>query len=206
MFFGGLTIATNGFSMVFDFATIAFNGFRWFRTIGQTMRWFWWIVVVYRHMKAIILGSETYSLPAVLTLLTAAIITNLSLSCRWYQLLADHVRLGNIESKAGHICKDWRGGHWQWGQLMHGTGFKLTESWGWDRSWNLRKSQNFLKHMDIVCRGNCRGCISVESNLLDCQLKHWNLWMQSNTIAIYEMLMQLSWYMYVASWHFLFVK
>ena len=47
MFFGGLTIATNGFSMVFDFATIAFNGFRWFRTIGQTMRWFRWIVVVY---------------------------------------------------------------------------------------------------------------------------------------------------------------
>ena len=46
MFFGGLTIATNGFSMVFDFATIAFNGFRWFRTIGQTMRWFRWIVVV----------------------------------------------------------------------------------------------------------------------------------------------------------------
>jgi len=46
MFFGGLTIAINGFSMVFDFATIAFNGFRWFRTIGQTMRWFRWIVVV----------------------------------------------------------------------------------------------------------------------------------------------------------------
>ena len=35
MFFGGLTIAINGFSMVFYFATIAFNGFRWFRTIGQ---------------------------------------------------------------------------------------------------------------------------------------------------------------------------
>ena len=47
MFFGGLTIATNGFSMVFDFATIAFNGFQWFRIIGQTMRWFRWIVVVY---------------------------------------------------------------------------------------------------------------------------------------------------------------
>ena len=31
----------------FDVATIAFNGFRWFRTIGQTMRWFRWIVVVY---------------------------------------------------------------------------------------------------------------------------------------------------------------
>ena len=50
MFFGGLTIATNDFSMVFDFSTIAFNGFRWFRTIGQTMRWLddngmltWWI-------------------------------------------------------------------------------------------------------------------------------------------------------------------
>ena len=28
-------------------ATIAFNGFRWFRTINQTMRWFRWIVVVY---------------------------------------------------------------------------------------------------------------------------------------------------------------
>ena len=47
MFFGGLTIATNGFSMFLDFATITFNGFRWFRTIGQTMRWFRWIVVVY---------------------------------------------------------------------------------------------------------------------------------------------------------------
>ena len=47
MFFGGLTIAINGFSMIFDFANIAFNGFRWFRTIGQTMRWFRWIVVVY---------------------------------------------------------------------------------------------------------------------------------------------------------------
>jgi len=31
----------------FDVATIAFNGFRWFQTIGQTMRWFRWIVVVY---------------------------------------------------------------------------------------------------------------------------------------------------------------
>ena len=39
MFVDGLTIATNDFSMVFDFSTIAFNGFRWFRTIGQTMRW-----------------------------------------------------------------------------------------------------------------------------------------------------------------------
>ena len=46
MFFGGLTIAINGFSMFFYFATIAFNGFRWFRTIGQSMRWFRWIVVV----------------------------------------------------------------------------------------------------------------------------------------------------------------
>ena len=46
-FLGGLTIAINGFTMVFDVATIAFNGFRWFRTIGQTMRWFRWIVVVY---------------------------------------------------------------------------------------------------------------------------------------------------------------
>ena len=27
-FFGNLTIAVNGFSMVFDFVTIAFNGFR----------------------------------------------------------------------------------------------------------------------------------------------------------------------------------
>ena len=49
MFFGGLAIATNGFSMVFDFAAIAFNGFWWFRTIGQTMRWFRWIVVVYHE-------------------------------------------------------------------------------------------------------------------------------------------------------------
>ena len=31
----------------FDVATIAFDGFWWFRTIGQTMRWFRWIVVVY---------------------------------------------------------------------------------------------------------------------------------------------------------------
>ena len=45
-FLGGLAIAINGFTMVFDVATIAFNGFRWFRTIGQTMRWFRWIVVV----------------------------------------------------------------------------------------------------------------------------------------------------------------
>ena len=30
MFFGGLTIAFNGFSMVFGLASIAFNGFRWF--------------------------------------------------------------------------------------------------------------------------------------------------------------------------------
>ena len=47
MFLGGLTIAINGFTMVFDVTTIAFNGFLWFRTIGQTMRWFRWIVVVY---------------------------------------------------------------------------------------------------------------------------------------------------------------
>ena len=33
-FLGGLTIAINGFSMVFEFSTIAFNGFQWFRTIG----------------------------------------------------------------------------------------------------------------------------------------------------------------------------
>jgi len=41
------TIEFNGFSMVFDFVIIAFNGFRWFSTIDQTMRWFRWIVVVY---------------------------------------------------------------------------------------------------------------------------------------------------------------
>ena len=46
-FLGGLTIAINGFTMVFYVGTIAFNGFRWLRTIGQTMRWFRWIVVVY---------------------------------------------------------------------------------------------------------------------------------------------------------------
>ena len=46
-FLGGLTIAINGFTMVFDVATIAFDGFLWFRTIGQTMQWFRWIVVVY---------------------------------------------------------------------------------------------------------------------------------------------------------------
>ena len=34
------------FSVVFDLTTIAFNGFRWLWTIGQTMRWFRWIVVV----------------------------------------------------------------------------------------------------------------------------------------------------------------
>ena len=34
----------------FYVATIAFNGFRWFRTIGQTMQWFRWIVVVYVHL------------------------------------------------------------------------------------------------------------------------------------------------------------
>ena len=50
-FLGGLTIAINGFTMVFDVATIAFNGFRWFRTIGQTMRWFRWIVVVYQGVS-----------------------------------------------------------------------------------------------------------------------------------------------------------
>ena len=42
-------------SMVFqwflDFASIAFNGFQWFRTIGQTMEWFQWIVVVYVEMR-----------------------------------------------------------------------------------------------------------------------------------------------------------
>ena len=47
MFFGSLTIAINGFSMVFGLATIALNGFQWFWTIGQTMRWFRWIVMVY---------------------------------------------------------------------------------------------------------------------------------------------------------------
>ena len=47
MFFGSLTIAINGFSMVFGLATIASNGFRWFWTIGQTMRWFRWIAMVY---------------------------------------------------------------------------------------------------------------------------------------------------------------
>ena len=53
MFFGGLTIAINVFSMVFHFSTIAFNGFRWFRTIGRTMRWFRWIVVVqFRRSRA----------------------------------------------------------------------------------------------------------------------------------------------------------
>ena len=46
-FLGGLTIAINGFTMVFDVATIASDAFRWFRTIGQTIRWFRWIVVVY---------------------------------------------------------------------------------------------------------------------------------------------------------------
>ena len=45
--FCSLTIAINGFSMVFGLGTIAFNGFRWFWTIGQTMRWFRWIAMVY---------------------------------------------------------------------------------------------------------------------------------------------------------------
>ena len=57
MFLGGLTIAINGFTMVFDVATIAFNGFRWFRTIGQTMRWFQWIVVVYYYVMFDLAGS-----------------------------------------------------------------------------------------------------------------------------------------------------
>ena len=35
------------FRWFFNFSTIAFNGFRWFRTIVRTMRWFRWIVVVY---------------------------------------------------------------------------------------------------------------------------------------------------------------
>jgi len=47
MFFCSLTIAINGFSMVVGLATIAFNGFRWFCTIGQTMRWFRCIAMVY---------------------------------------------------------------------------------------------------------------------------------------------------------------
>ena len=42
----------------FDFATIAFNGFRWFRTIGQTMRWFRWIVVVYRATCSFFLDAK----------------------------------------------------------------------------------------------------------------------------------------------------
>ena len=57
MFLGGLTIAINGFTMVFDAATIAFNGFRWFGTIGQTMRWFRWIVVVYSKSSNQVLDS-----------------------------------------------------------------------------------------------------------------------------------------------------
>ena len=47
MFFGGLTIAIDGFSMFFLFFYHRFQWVRWFRTIGQTMRWFRWIVVVY---------------------------------------------------------------------------------------------------------------------------------------------------------------
>ena len=57
IFFVGLTIAINSFSMVFHFSTIVFNGFRWFRTIGQTMRWFRWIVVVYLWSSLILLCS-----------------------------------------------------------------------------------------------------------------------------------------------------
>ena len=41
------------FTMVFTVATIAFNGFRWFQTIGQTMRWFQWIVVVQMTCKIV---------------------------------------------------------------------------------------------------------------------------------------------------------
>ena len=48
-FFGSLTIAINGASMIFGPATIAFNGFQWFWTIGQTMRWFRWIAMVYHR-------------------------------------------------------------------------------------------------------------------------------------------------------------
>ena len=38
----------------FDLATIAFNGFQWFWTIGQTMPWFRWILVVYKRAKKVI--------------------------------------------------------------------------------------------------------------------------------------------------------
>ena len=49
----------------FDVATIAFNGFRWFRTIGQTMRWFRWIVVVYGSpwQKWIYTSMRPYPIP-----------------------------------------------------------------------------------------------------------------------------------------------
>ena len=79
-----------------------------------------------RHMKAIILGSETYSLPAVLTLLTAAIITNLSLSCRWYQLLADLERGSGLERGSLTVRSveawHWVQTHWI---LRLGLGLKL---------------------------------------------------------------------------------
>ena len=79
MFFGGLTIATNGFSMVFDFTTIAFNGFRWFRTIGQTMRWFRWIVVVYPV-------SSNSVLRMACLLLTQSRLMSWYESCKWVKV------------------------------------------------------------------------------------------------------------------------
>ena len=43
IFFGPLTIANDGFQWFLGRPTIGFNGFRWSRTIGQTMEWFQWI-------------------------------------------------------------------------------------------------------------------------------------------------------------------
>ena len=51
MFFWQSGHCHHGFSMVFGLTTIAFNGFRWFWTVGQTMRWFRWIVMVYANQR-----------------------------------------------------------------------------------------------------------------------------------------------------------
>ena len=57
-FSGSLTIATNGLQWVFYIDTIAFNNFLWSGTIGQTMRWFRWIVVVYRATCSFFLDAK----------------------------------------------------------------------------------------------------------------------------------------------------
>ena len=72
-FLGGLTIGINGFTMVFYVAAIAFNGFRWFRTIGPTMRWFRWIAHLYKAMIG--LGSDKNCLTLEIRFPSASVIS-----------------------------------------------------------------------------------------------------------------------------------